>query len=449
MPNFRLANHATGRNAATARTNLLSGRIIATIPSFETCLLPSEKGRRCDRCHIIRSDVIDLKRCSECASFWYCGTTCQNEHWKAHHRKICKIYNKFTAYNEYQALTTHDQVDTLLLSHLVADPDKWHVEPRADNALRDPLSTFLDLLKVPRTDGFVPPLCLSKGAQSPEVLKLAEDLYARFGNNNFVLHSHLNSYAHGVFPLASRLFNHSCVPNAACKYVIIQTEPVRMEVVALHDISQDDEITVPYLDPALPYQTRQEALRVNYGFQCTCRLCTFQDGIGAVPAPPSAGSAQLRELEANLRSFALGDIRQGVRIPTTPGLFERLPGELHAIFHDSYLPALSEQFSKTSHEGPYADAVEAGLTLLAYYVVVYPPNYPQIGMHALELAKTLWNLVCTAPDALAGTDEQQLQAHARLAVDFAASVLLNFGAEGDAGGPLEEVRVLTEMLNGL
>ncbi len=68
-----------------------------------------------------------------------------------------------------------------------------------------------------------------------------------------------------------------------------------------------------------------------------------------------------------------------MRIPTAPGLFERLPKELYPIFHESYLPSLSEQFSKTSHEGPYADAVETGLTLLAFYVVVYPPNYPQIG----------------------------------------------------------------------
>ena len=28
---------------------------------------------------------------------------------------------------------------------------------------------------------------------------------------------------------------------------------------------------------------------------------------------------------------------------------------------------------------PYVDAVESGLTLLAFYVTVYPPNYPQIG----------------------------------------------------------------------
>ena len=118
---------------------------------------------------------------------------------------------------------------------------------------------------------------------------------------------------------------------------------------------------------------------MNYGFRCTCRLCTFQSSIEPVPSPPSRGTAELRQLEAALRVFALGDISREVRVVTIPGLFERLPRELRLIFHESYLPSLSEQFSKTSHEGPYADAIESGLTLLAFYVVVYPPNYPQIG----------------------------------------------------------------------
>ena len=161
----------------------------------------------------------------------------QNREWRHHHKKICKQYNTFIASGQYQALTTHDKVDALLLSQLVADPDAWGADKISDAA-----STFLDLLKVPRSDGFVPHLCLSRAAQTSETVSLAEDLYSRFGNNNFVLHSHLNAYAHGVFPLASRLFNHSCVPNAACKYMLTRSEPVRMEVVALRDINEGEEV---------------------------------------------------------------------------------------------------------------------------------------------------------------------------------------------------------------
>lgn len=67
-------------------------------------------------------------------------------------------------------------------------------------------------------------------------------------------------------------------------------------------------------------------------------------------------------------------------------------------------------------------------------------------MHALELGKTLWNFICTEPGALEGATEEQLLKHTKSAVNFAASVLRNYGQEGDDGGPLEEIRVLTELL---
>ena len=118
---------------------------------------------------------------------------------------------------------------------------------------------------------------------------------------------------------------------------------------------------------------------MNYGFECACRLCTFERRVQPVPTPPARDAAELAPLEATLRSFSLGDITQEVRVPTAPGSFERLPKELLPVLHESYLPSLSEAFSKTSHEGPYAEAIDRGLTLLAFYVMLYPPNYPQIG----------------------------------------------------------------------
>lgn len=158
--------------------------------------------------------------------------------WKAHHKKLCRNFNTFTASNEYQALTPHDQVDALLLSQMIADSASWRVGQSASG----PHATFLDLLKGPRADTFELPLCLPKGALPSESLTLAQELYGRFGNNNFALHSHLNAYANGIFPLASRLFNHSCVPNAACKYIIRASESVAMQVVALRDITEGEEV---------------------------------------------------------------------------------------------------------------------------------------------------------------------------------------------------------------
>ncbi|KAI0823932.1 SET domain-containing protein [Trametes gibbosa] len=448
-PRVHLIPHPSGRNAAVSTSALPSGSVVASIASLATCLLPSEKAKRCDVCHILQSDAVKLRRCSGCASFWYCGPTCAlGAHaWKAHHKKLCKGFNAFAASTEYQALAAHDQVDALLLSQMVAHPSQWRTEP-----LESSYSTFMDLLKGPRADAFDLPVCLPKGADRAASLALANELHSRFGNNNFVLHSHLNSYAHGVFPLASRLFNHSCVPNAVCKYIIKPEEPVTMQIVTLRNIVSDEEITIPYLDPALPYQTRKEALQANYGFTCGCSLCQFQRGIDPVNLPPERGIESdieaLRKLDAALRVFALGADAQSLGVPNVSGLFQTTPPPLFSVFHESYLPSLSEVFSKTSHEGQYVDAVEAGLTLLALYALVYPPNYPQIGMHALELSKTLWNLICTAGSDIPAREGEILEAQIRRFLGIAASVLESFGPEGDDGGPLEEIQTLREVLGG-
>ena len=88
----------------------------------------------------------------------------------------------------------------------------------------------------------VPPVCVPSNIRNDNTLKLAKDLYERFGSNNFTLQSHLESYAYGIFPLASRLFNHSCVPTAVYKFVIKQGQPTRMEIIALRDIAVGEEV---------------------------------------------------------------------------------------------------------------------------------------------------------------------------------------------------------------
>lgn len=121
-------------------------------------------------------------------------------------------------------------MDALLLSHLVAQLDAVDADDR--------LSSIMDLLPGP-IEAPVLPIVYS----SPRLAgSLVSELYSRFGNNNFVIHSHLSTFGHGVFPLASRLFNHSCLPNAAAKYVLSLSKLPTMEVVALRDILPGEEV---------------------------------------------------------------------------------------------------------------------------------------------------------------------------------------------------------------
>jgi SET and MYND domain-containing protein len=76
----------------------------------------------------------------------------------------------------------------------------------------------------------------------PPPVDLVNEIYSRLGNNNFVVHSHLTGVGHGVFPFTSRLFNHSCVPNAVAKYRFSQGRSVAGEIVALRDIHPDEEV---------------------------------------------------------------------------------------------------------------------------------------------------------------------------------------------------------------
>jgi len=445
----RLESHPTARNRAIAAICLHPGAVIATVPSLATSLLPSQKGFRCDFCHRRASEEVNLNRCSGCASYWYCGKECQSRQWRAHHKRICKRYNRFVASPAYQSLSQDERVDAILLSHLIAEniPNDAQAVPVSSDGS---FSTFLELMKTDHAWSKMPPICGDEMMARPELRGIAEDLFCRFGKNNFIVHSHLNSYAHGIFPLASRLFNHACIPNAAAKYIISMTEPVRMEVVALDHIAVGEEVLINYLDPALPCDTRDAALQSNYGFTCTCAWCIF--GRAVRPPPPPGRRDELKALETKLRVLVYGKTGRMPKLPQQKNLFMVFPDSLRPLLHESYLPVLSEQFSRSSHDlaGHEDEALESGLTLLALYALIYPINYPQLGMHALELAKTAWNASITMDGDSTRRNFVvcEMEVTARACAHIASQILRTFGREGDEDdNPLDEVDQLQSLMS--
>lgn len=175
--------------------------------------------------------------CKYCMVEGIDSTIGQNMDWMVHHRKICKQYNSFTSSGAFQSLAAHEKLDSLLLNHLLAQVSS--TAPITDDET-SPLAIFTSLLSGPTVpDRHALPVCGFKPLVQPDFVL---SLYSRFGNNNFAIHSHLNTIGHGIFPLASRLFNHSCVPNAAAKYIFSAGRPVTMEVVALRNISLEEEV---------------------------------------------------------------------------------------------------------------------------------------------------------------------------------------------------------------
>jgi hypothetical protein len=75
--NLSLLPHQKARDKVVSTRCLPAGTIILSDQSLTTTLLPKEKGRRCDFCHSFApQDQGHLRRCSGCASYWYCDSKC-------------------------------------------------------------------------------------------------------------------------------------------------------------------------------------------------------------------------------------------------------------------------------------------------------------------------------------------------------------------------------------
>ncbi|KAI1214191.1 uncharacterized protein F4807DRAFT_468137 [Annulohypoxylon truncatum] len=79
----------------------------------------------------------------------------------------------------------------------------------------------------------------------------------------------------GIFPIYSRI-NHSCIPNARWQYNYTVNE---MEVHAVRDIADNEEITITYFpyDRSLSTFQDREWDCLLRGFQCDCEACADPD----------------------------------------------------------------------------------------------------------------------------------------------------------------------------
>ncbi|KAI0030426.1 hypothetical protein K488DRAFT_54292 [Vararia minispora EC-137] len=432
---LRLDDDPKARNRAIATEGFKQGDIVARIPALSTALLPSEKGVRCDNCH--RKEK-KLFRCTGCAAYYYCGSECQTYAWKTHHRHICKQHPAWIASTKYQQLQFDDRIEAILLSHIACAAAST---PSILGAGHSPLAVMLSLL--PSRAGVsatLPPLILPPRSKRKDIDLKA--VHARFRNNNFILHSHLYSFAHGIYPVASRLFNHSCNPSASVKYILQEGSPPIMEIVALRNVACDEEVTIAYVDPALPLKDRESALDTSYDFRCQCTLCTFQHKTD-IPPPPDDDESR-RNLSNLLLRFTGLDLSRSPPKHDLPRDFQAIPSALLPVLHPVFLPTIAEMFSESSHAGATSRAMSLGQTLLATYLLIYPPNYPQIGMHALEVAKTAWNGFVSGDQDLAGIGYLQAT---RWYLSIAHRVLHTIGEEGDPKGPLQEIETVRTLVS--
>lgn len=138
-------------------------------------------------------------------------------------------------------------------------------------------------------------------------------------------------------------------------------------------------MSIPYLDPAISYSERQSRLKDTYGFDCSCKLCTLQSSMVIRPVDPPQVLSLVSPLEVALHRFAFGEgITADFQLPEEQ-LCGKLPGNFQPLMDASVLAFLTTRFSIASDEGHIEVAMTTGTTILAIYLCIYPPYYPQIG----------------------------------------------------------------------
>ncbi|CAE6468729.1 unnamed protein product [Rhizoctonia solani] len=362
---FELKSDPRARSRAVAARSLKAGSIVLAEPPLAVAIHPSYKGRRCDGC---LRELDGLQKCSGCGVYWYCGVACQSASWKRHHRRLCAFSKTYASSSAYNDATEETQTDICLLAHLAAEYFyKCDTLNEAQATSNPTVQTFWDLLQSAQPhagENLISPLSFT----SSSVLSAAA---SRFGNNNFVIHdARLVPYAHGVFATASRSFNHSCRPNAVAMFE--ETENgVQMVIKLVEDVAIGEEICISYTDPASPDSKRRDALQHAYGFLCQCPRCVT----GTSAAPPSPGHepfirdqiATIVQEQVRNNASSLEIIREAL----APVSLERESLE--------WLPNWTADFSKSSHDGPYDQALQHGNTVLGVYVLVYPGSHPLLG----------------------------------------------------------------------
>jgi hypothetical protein len=272
---FKLVPDSQARNRAIATTDIKPGDVILRTPSYSIALLPKWKGERCDWC--CRRTAV--KACTKCREMWYCDQECEYNHsnhhvtrlhclidlsgqmlaWKDGHRKTCSLLSKgFHLSAGYLEQESDQKANSdlllalygklLMTSHLSLFQDE-QITGQVDVDLvkleNDPTLCFKSLVAHPKPRALPVVPSQLQGEQG----NFFQASWARFDCNNFVLHNISSlepeggSYAQGIFPLASRCFNHSCAPSAWCAF-ILQSKRAWLEVRALVDIRQGQEVSI-------------------------------------------------------------------------------------------------------------------------------------------------------------------------------------------------------------
>ncbi|KAF8268346.1 SET domain-containing protein [Lactarius quietus] len=227
-----------------------------------------------------------LKRCTLCKNLWYCNAACQNNDWTLH-KKECNAMQRWAAGAPSPDVAIPAEPIRCLGRVL------WG---KRKHGLDSVWTREIDAMQSHRTS--LPPEATEShthlahavirylGLTAPEELVPfginsaagIVDLISRFVTNSITLtSSSLAPLGVCVSPPIA-LVNHSCEPNAVVVFPRStkdhSTQEPEAQVIAIREITPDEEIFTSYIDTTLPRVQRQAALSATYSFACKCSLCS-------------------------------------------------------------------------------------------------------------------------------------------------------------------------------
>ncbi|KAG2035155.1 hypothetical protein BDR03DRAFT_868689 [Suillus americanus] len=284
-----------------AKNLIKAGSVIISLRPYSFALASRCLDSHCSSCAAASNS--GLLRCTGCHTVRYCNTTCQTNDW-SFHRLECSALRKWAKSAPSKNVSVPSDA-VRCLGRILWQKKKegfdssWSKEIDALQSHRHSLHPRVVENNTHLAHSLVRYLGLSSPGELSEfgILSAGDlaDLISRFVTNTFALTSpSLTPVGVSVSPLVA-LFNHSCDPGAVIVFPRSSRNPAeepQMQVIALRDISPNEEILTSYIDTTLPRSLRQAALKETYDFTCQCELCHDDNKIDpreAIWCPKSCG----------------------------------------------------------------------------------------------------------------------------------------------------------------
>ncbi|KAJ3390855.1 SET and MYND domain-containing protein 3 [Entophlyctis sp. JEL0112] len=284
-PTTEVRTSAAKGRAVHAVTRIPRGSHVLVEVSAATAAMPNA----CVWCLQLFSSTQTAKRCSACKRTQYCSRECAVRDWATHHKHECRLLRDVSLKTDHgdMDLNRFRQLLRLCLCLSSGDPNLTHAIHNLAIAYPNPstsalFAVFLIVASRLKESAPPPPHPLSAAFEDTD---FTYKLFCKLACNSFATLDRLSFEQTGlaVFPHSISPINHSCWPNCTALFKSSSsTGNCTVDIVALRDISAEEELTISYMDGGLQPPVRRAKLMETYGFECNCELCRRQSALTGI-----------------------------------------------------------------------------------------------------------------------------------------------------------------------